>query len=254
MSEFVYSLKNLGRVFCPTTFAGFVLLLIGSTASAQTQRRVPPGGRIAIVADARLAALRTSPNPSAPLLRRLGRGRLVSIRASQRTTDGLLYHRVAINRRTSGWLQSEAVVASWHPQDDERLLHLITGPDEFERVARAKIFLDTFARSPLRPAVLLRYSQAAEEAAEQLTRSAQRQFTRNEIPENGAPLFSYFLNFNGLDRYNRQGVKFVFDESTKTFHYDGAALREVLRRYPQSKEAEEARKMLEKLDSIRARK
>jgi hypothetical protein len=218
------------------------------------QRRVPPGGRIAIVVDTRLAALRAAPNLSATLLRRLGRGRFVSVRGSQRTTDGLLFHRVAINRRTSGWVQSEAVVAGWHPNDDERLLHLLSGPDEFERVARAKIFLDTFPRSPLRPAVLLLYSQAAEEAAEQLTRSAQRQFTRNEIPENGAPLFSYFLNYNGLDRYNRQGVKFVFDESTKTFYYDGAALREILRRYPQSKEAEEARKILEKLDAIKVKK
>ena len=168
--------------------------------------------------------------------------------------DGLLFHRVAINRRTSGWLQNEAVVASWHPNDDERLLHLITGPDEFERAARAKIFLDTFPRSPLRPTVLLLYSQAAEEAAEQLTRSAQRQFNRNEIPENGAPLFSYFLNYNGLDRYNRQGIKFVFDESTKTFHYDGAALREILRRYPQSQEAVDARKMLEKLEASKTKK
>jgi hypothetical protein len=101
--------------------------------------------------------------------------------------------------------------------------------------------------------VLLLYSQAAEEAAEQLTRSAQRQLTRSEIPANGAPLFSYFLNYNGLDRYNRQGVKFVFDESTRTFHYDGAALREIVRRHPQSKEAPEARKMLEKLGSLRTK-
>jgi hypothetical protein len=236
----------------PLISLALMLLATCSIASAQ-QRRVPPGGRIAIVADARLAALRTAPSPGATLLRRLGRGRLVSVRGSQRTSDGLLYHRVAINRRTSGWVQSEAVVASWHPNDDERLLHLITGPDEFERTARAKIFLDTFLRSPLRPTVLLLYSQAGEEAADQLTRAAQRQFTRNEVPENGAPLFSYFLNYNGLDRYNRQGIKFVYDQSNKTFHYDGAALREILRRYPQSKEADEARKMLAKLEAIKTK-
>ncbi len=235
-------------------FALLFLSLTSSAAIQAQQRRLPPGGHIAVVVDARLAALRAAPNPSANLLRRLGRGRFVSIRGSQRGADGLLYHRVAINRRTSGWLQSEAVVAGWHANDDERLLHLIAGPDEFERAARARIFLDTFPRSSLRPAVLLLYSHAADEAAEQLTRSAQRQFTRKEIPENGAPLFSYFLNFNGLDRYNRQGVKFVFDESTKTFHYDGAALREIVRRYPQSKEADEARKMLVKLDAIKTTK
>lgn len=225
-----------------------VFVFVAAAGTEQAQRRVPPGGHLAVVADARLAALRTAPSPNAPLLRRLGRGRLVSIRGSQRTSLGLLYYRVAINSRTSGWLQSEALIAVWHAHDDERLIHLITGPDEFERVARAKIFLDTFPRSHFRPAALLLYSQAAEDAAEQLSRSAQRQFNRNEIPPDGAPLFSYFLNYNGLDRYNRQGVKFVFDESTKTFHYDGAALREILRRYPEKKEAEAARKMLEKLE------
>ena len=229
-----------------------VLLFIYASAAAQ-QRRAPPGGRLAVVADARLAALRSAPNPSAALLRRLGRGRLVSIRSTQRTADGLVYHRVAINSRTLGWIQSESLVAGWRANDDERLLRLISGPDEFERVARARIFLDTFPRSPLRPSVLLLYSKAAEEAAEQLTRSAQRQFTRNEIPEKGAPLFSYYLNYNGLDRFNRQGVKFIFDESTKTFHYEGAALREILRRYPQSKEVDEARKMLDKLTAIKTK-
>jgi hypothetical protein len=244
--------ESLTRILLTIVFAAVILVWTGFSVQAQG-RRIPPGGRIAVVVDARLAALRAAPNLSANLLRRLGRGRLVSIRGSQRTTDGLIFHRVAINRRTSGWLQSEAVIASWQPRDDQRLFQLVTGPDEFERAARARIFLDTFPRSPLRPTVLLLYSQAAEEAAEQLTRSAQRQFTRNEIPENGAPLFSYFLNYNGLDRYNRQGVKFVFDESTKTFHYDGAALREILRRYPQSKEAEEARQMMEKLRAVKVK-
>ena len=253
MSERLRDNGNLTQVLLTIVFAGIILVATGTRMQAQ-QRRLPPGGHIAVVVDARLAALRVAPNPSAALLRRLGRGRFVSIRASQRTSDGLTFHRVAINRRTSGWLQSEAVVAVWHPNDDDRLLHLITGPDEFERAVRARIFLDTFPHSPLRPAVLLLYSQAAAEAAEQLTRSAQRQFTRNEIPENGAPLFSYFLNYNGLDRYNRQGVKFTFDEATKTFHYDGAALREILRRYPQSKEADEARKMIEKLAGMKAKK
>jgi hypothetical protein len=244
--------ESFTRILLTIVFAAVILVWTGLSVPAQ-RRRIPPGGRIAVVVDSRLAALRAAPNLSANLLRRLGRGRFVSIRGSQKTTDGLIFHRVAINRRTSGWLQSEAIIASWQPRDDQRLFQLVTGPDEFERAARARIFLETFPRSPLRPTVLLLYSQAAEEAAEQLTRSAQRQFTRNEIPENGAPLFSYFLNYNGLDRYNRQGVKFVFDESTKTFHYDGAALREILRRYPQSKEAEEARQMMEKLRAVKVK-
>jgi hypothetical protein len=253
MSRRLNRKDNLNVILLTIVSAGIILVSpVGRTQGQQ--RRVPPGGRIAVVVDVRLAALRAAPSPSALLLRRLGRGRFVSIRGSQRTPDGLLFHRVAINRRTSGWMQSEAVVAGWRANDDERLLRLIAGPDEFERLARSRIFLDTFSHSHLRPTVLLLYSQAAEEAAAKLSRQAQRQFERNEVTENAAPLFSYFLNYNGLDRYNRQGARFVFDESAKSFHYDGAALREILRRYPQSKEAPEARAMLEKLEAFKVRK
>jgi hypothetical protein len=230
-----------------------VLPCVPAVAVAQ-KKRIPPGGRIAVVVDARLGALRANPSLNASLMRRLGRGSFVSIRGSQRNADGILFHRVAVNSRTSGWIQSDAVVAGWRANDDQRLLRLIAGPDEFERLARCRIFLDTFPHSSLRSTVLLLYSQAAEEAAAQLSRQAQRQFERNEATEIAAPLFSYFLNYNGLDRYNRQGARFVFDESTKSFHYDGAALREIMRRYPQSKEAPQAHLMLEKLDAIKAKK
>ena len=91
--------------------------------------RVPPGGHLAIVADERLAALRGSPDPGARLIRRLSRGRFVSIRGSSRTRNGLTFYQVAINRRTSGWLQSDAVIASWRAGDDERLTRLLDETD-----------------------------------------------------------------------------------------------------------------------------
>jgi outer membrane protein assembly factor BamD (BamD/ComL family) len=144
-------------------------------------------------------------------------------------------------------VQSEALVMSARRGDDGRLAHLIGGTDEFERVARARIFIDTFPRSPLRPKILLALGDAATEAAEQLTREATRRFERREIPTDGAPEFSYYLNYNGLDRYNRQGVTFTFDREKKQFHYDGAAWREILRKYPNSPEAIEAAKRLENL-------
>jgi len=228
------------------SLAGFVLIIVAAYAfDALAQKpRIPPGGHLAVVADERLAALRSMPDPSARLLRRVGRGRFVSIRGSSRSRDGLIFHQVAINRRTSGWIQSDAVVASWRPGDDERLVRLLDGADEFERVARAKIFLDMFSRSALRPKVLLIYGDAAEEAATRLSREAERRFERRELPANGAPEFSYYLNYNGLDRYNRQGVTFVFDRTTKRFHYEGWAWREIVRRYPNGPEALEASKRL----------
>ena len=53
------------------------------------------------------------------------------------------------------------------------------------------------------------------------------------------------LNYNGLDRYNRQGVTFVFDSRQKRFRYDGEGWRELVHRYPKSPQAAEARKRLE---------
>ncbi len=226
-----------------TIFALFILSGSAPNTSAQKQR-VPHGGHVAIVADERLAALRSVPEPSARLLRRLSRGRFVSIRGASRSRDGLVFYHVVVTRRTSGWLQSEAVIASWRPGDDQRLLRLIGGADEFDRVARARVFLDAFPRSSLRPQVLLIYGDAAEEAAAKLSHEAERRFERRELPAGGAPEFSYYLNYSGLDRYNRQGVTFAFDRAAKKFHYDGAAWREIVQRYPKSPEASEARKRL----------
>ncbi len=220
-----------------------ILFFLASVAQAQ-KPRVPPGGHLGVVADERLAALRSAPDLSARLLRRISRGRFVSIRGSGRSRDGLLFYQVAVTRRTSGWLQSEAVVSSWRSGDDARLLRLLEGADEFERVARAKIFLDLFPRSPLRPKVLLIYGDAAEEAAAKLSREAERRFERRELPAGGAPEYSYYLNYSSLDRYNRQGVTFTFDRTNKKFHYEGWAWREIVRRYPNSAEAAQAQKHL----------
>jgi outer membrane protein assembly factor BamD (BamD/ComL family) len=149
-------------------------------------------------------------------------------------------------------LQSEAVIASWRPGDDQRLLRLIDGADEFDRVARARVFLDSFPRSPLRPQVLLMYGDAAEDAAAKLSREAERRFERRELPTEGAPEFSYYLNYTGLDRYNRQGVIFTFDRAARKFHYNGVAWREIIQRYPNSPEAVEARKRLRKPANLTA--
>jgi hypothetical protein len=233
------------------TFFGLIVFsLLAPTALAQ-KPRVPPGGHLAVVADERLAALRSAPEPQARLLRRLSRGRFVSIRSTSRSRDGLVFYRVVVTRRTSGWLQSEAVIASWRPGDDQRLLGLIEGADEFDRVARARVFLNAFPRSPLRTKVLLIFGDAAEDAAAKLSREAERRFEKRELPTGGAPEFSYYLNYSGLDRYNRQGVTFTFDRAAKKFHYDGAAWREILQRYPNSPEAAEARKRLQPEDLTR---
>jgi hypothetical protein len=222
-------------------------LILPVTAAAQKRRRPPAIGRVAVVADERLAALRDAPGFQAALIRRLGRGSLIALTGTRAAKDGATFYRVAVTRRTSGWLQAEAFISTARAGDDERLLRLARGSESFDRLARGRIFLDAFPRSPLRPAALLLFGDAAEAAADRLSREARRRLSPTEMEAGGAPLASYYLNFNGLDRLNRLGVKYVFDSSKKQFHYDGAAWREILRRHPRSPEATWARKRLESL-------
>ena len=213
----------------------------------------PVAGQRAVVVDERLAALRDEPDLSANLLQRMSRGRVVAVRGVKRSPDGLTFSRVMVTRRTGGWVQSEALVSPARKEDEARLLRLIRSSGDFDRLVRARIFLDVFQRSPLRPAVLLLLGDEAEKSAARLSRDAARRLDEKEMAAGGAPVFSYFLNFNGLDRYRRQGVAFVFDRTAKQFHYDGAAWREVLRRHPRSPEADEARKRLAALAAAAAR-
>ena len=232
-----------------TAAALALLLFFTPQTRVLAKKRVPPGGRVAVVVDERLAALRSAPDLRARLVERLGRGHLVSIRGERVTPEGLKFYRVAISRKTYGWLQSDAVVVPWRVGDDRRLLTLIENSDEFDRIVRSKTFLDAFPRSPLVPKVLAMYASEADDVAEKLSQTAQRRFTKNELPTDGAPEFSYYLNYSGLDRYNREGITFLFDHATKKFSYDGAAWREILKRFPNSPEAVEARKHLDAMMS-----
>lgn len=243
--------SQINKAFTSAAFL-ICLLLIAVFTSAQ-QRRAPEGGQRAVVVDERLAVLRDAPDLSATLLQRMGRGRMVAIRGVKRSADGVTFYRVGVTRRTVGWIQSEAVVSTVRKSDDERLLRLIQTSEDFDRIVRARIFLDMFQRSPLRQTVLMLYGEAAERAAGRLSRDAVRRLDEKEMAAGGAPVFSYYLNYNGLDRYRRQGITFIFDRATRQFHYDGASWREIIRRYPRSPEAEKARKRLEALSAFAAR-
>ena len=223
-----------------------LLLLFDPNIIFAQQRKPSAGGRLVVVVDERLAALRATPQLNGRLVRRLGRGRLVAVRAVKTSSDGIVFFLVNVTSRTHGWIQREAVASPSRAGDDQKLLRLINASSGFDRIARARIFLDHFPRSPLRPQVLLLLGDTAEEMAVKLSTDAARRLKEGL---GGAPEFSYYLNHPSLDRYNRQRVGFIFDKSTKRFHYDGAAWRELFRRHPRSSEAAEAQKRLELLYS-----
>jgi hypothetical protein len=222
-------------------------LTVGLSAQTRKTPKLPETGPRAVVIDERLSALREAPNLTAKLLQRLSRGRVVAVNGLRKSTDGVTFYRVFLSRRTSGWLQAEAVATPSRQGDDERTWEFVQASDDFERISRARLFIDWFTASPRRPAALLLLGDAAEMASSRLSRDAGRRLEEDEMSARGAPTFSYFLNYNGLDRYNRAGVRFVFDEKAKRFHYDGTAWREITRRYPKSPEAAEAQKRLDKL-------
>ena len=215
-------------------------LIFSPQSGAKPTQKVPPGGRLAIVVDDRLSALRSKPDLRATLIRRLARGRPLAIKGVKSSPDGIVFFLVNVTRRTRGWIQCEAVVAPSHKGDDARLLLLIKASTDFDRIVRSRILLDYFPRSSLRPQVLLILGDTAEQLSSKLSQEAERRTTNHS----SAPSFSFFLNYSGLDRYNLQGVGFVFVERSRRLHYDGAAWREIVRRYPRSFEAEEARKRL----------
>jgi len=239
--------KSAARL--PLTFALALTLALCANAPrdahAKAKRRVIVGASAAVVVDERLSALRDAPELSANVLRRIGRGRYVSVTGERRTREGLTFLRVSVTSRTAGWIQSEALARPSRAGEDARLLRLIKGSEEFDRVERARIFLEAFPRSTLRPAALLLLGDAARASAERLTREALRRLDAREMEAGGAPLSSYYRNYSGLDRYRRQGVVFDFDAGAKRFRYDGAAFREILRRHPRSPEASEARARLQ---------
>src|SRR5687768_15558730 len=120
-----------------TAVAAIVLFVATAFPTFAQKKRVPPGGNIAVIADERLSALRVAPSLSARLIRRLGRGKLVSVRSTRRNHEGISFSHVVVTRRTTGWVQSEALVTSGRNGDDRRLAHLIGGTDEFDRIARS---------------------------------------------------------------------------------------------------------------------
>lgn len=232
--------------------APLILVAVACLASLPDQalakgRRGPGGGQMAVVVDERLAVLRDAPDLSAALLQRMSRGRMVAITGTKRVRGGLLFYRVAVTRRTVGWVQSEALASPARAGDDERLLRLIRSSEDFDLIERARIFLDLFPRSTHRPAVLLLFGDAAEAAALKLSHDAARRLDEKEMTGGGAPAYTYFMNYNGLDRYRRQGIAFVFDERAKQFHYNGESWREIVRRFARSPEAQDARQRLASL-------
>ncbi len=226
-----------------------VFAVAAFAASAPTNDPARPARyQRAVVFDERLSALRTQPDVKARLLYRLRPGRVVwIIKAARSRTDGARFFRVAVTRRTHGWILAEALLREGHLKDAERAIKLIEETkDNFARARLARLCADESRHTAIAPRALLLLGQSAEAAAAQLSREAKRHIGS---PESNGEVSRHqlWLNYAGLDRYNRVGITFDYAAANDQLIYDGGAYRELLRKYPRCAEAQEARERLQRL-------
>lgn len=241
-----------------TLFLALFLNLLVFSFDVQAQRNRPRAkskpattttntqGNKAIVIDRNLSVLRVRPSLYAIPEQRLSVGREVTV-IGEKEADGVTFYRVRVSKNTTGWVQSEAVVGSFRKNDDQRLVKLIQASDGFDQIDKIMIFLTHFPKSELRPAILLQLGDLMEEEALRISKNAAKALDRREMAASGAPLHSFYLNYTSLDRYGKIGVGFLFNSSTKSLHYNGDAWFEIVQKFPNSSEAEEAQKRIDTL-------
>ena len=243
----------------PTLFerAGILtilLLTLATTATARSNAHASNrAGRFitAFVVDDRLSALRRDADMQSQVIQRLRLGRRVFIIGTKAGRDGEpTFYRVAVTRRTRGWIHHSALGVPGRRGEDQRVLSLIeSAADGLDRIAMCELFLERFNRSPLTPRVMLALAQEADRAAYSLTRRARKRLAKLDEQSRR----DYYLNDPGLDRYSKLGVRFDFNQATTEYVYDGQAYREIIKRFPASDEANRARKRLDRAGQRLAR-
>ncbi len=239
--------------------AFLLISVLGMTAEAQRRTRsagpragftASPKprevGSTAVVMDETLSVLRTKPSLFAEPVQRMRRGRRVQI-LGVAEADGVKFYRVSAPPSSSGWVQSEAVFGKFREGDDARLARLIQASSGFDQIELASEFFALYPQSTFRPAILLLFGDLIEDVAAKLSKDASSRLDRRQMAASAAPMHSYYLNFNMLDRYRRLGIMFVFNPDTRLYHYEGSSWRELMAKFPASSEASEAQKRVDSL-------
>lgn len=228
--------------------------------SAQQKRRVPTGkaravpvqqrsseiGQTAVVVDETLAVLRKNPTLFSESVHRMSRGRLVQILGATEA-DGVKFYRVTVPPKSFGWVQADAVFGKFRPNDEERLARFVQALDGFDQIEAATEFFQLYPSSKQKPSILLLFGDLIEAEAVKISKHANNNLKRSEMAASAAPLHSYYLNYNRLDRFRKLGIIFLFNSTAKQFHYDGASWKEIAAKFPASPEAAEAKQRIETL-------
>lgn len=244
------------KTLTPTLFLICSILSLSIHAQRQTQLsrdragtvRSSEIGKTVIVVDDTLSVLRTRPSLFAEPIQRMRRGRKVQILGTAEA-DGVKFYKVTAPPKNHGWVQTDAVFGRFRAGDEARLARLVQALDGFDQVEAAVEFFKLYPRSKYKSSILLLFGDVIEEAAVQISRQAASRLSRREMAATQAPMHSYYLNFNMLDRYRRLGVVFLFNSSTRQFHYSGASWKEIVATFPSSPERSEADRRLDALQA-----
>jgi hypothetical protein len=238
-----------------------IVLLGLSVVVAEAQRRTRPTasksssavsakpkelGSTAVVLDETLSVLRVKPSLFADSVQRMRRGRTVKI-LGVTEADGVRFYRVSAPPHNTGWVQADAVFGRFRENDDDRLARLVRASTGFDQIELAVAFSEVFPASKQQPGILLLLGDLLEDTATKLSKDAGSRLDRREMAASAAPMHSYYLNFNMLDRYRKLGVIFLFNPNTRTYHYEGACWRELIAKFPAASEAAEAQKRVDSL-------
>ena len=221
----------------------------GQSASPRAQIRRPRMVK-AFIVDDRLSALRREADIQSEVIQRLRPGRPVYILQAKNGGEGRpTFYRVAVTRRTRGWIHESAVVVPGRAGEDERVMKLIADTrDGLERIALCRFFIERLGRSPLVPQAMFVMAEESDRAATSLTRRARKRLATVNEEENGVGVRDYYLSDAGLDRYSKLRVKFDFNQATNQYIYDGQAYRDIIKRFPDSDEAVRARVRLARME------
>jgi len=203
-----------------------------------------PTFRKAFVIDDRLSALRRKPDLQGEVIRRLRLGHVVYIVGTSKPARvEAPFCRVAVTRRTRGWIHKSALAVQGRAGEDQRILKLIEAAEGTDKITLCRLLNESFSHSRFVPRCMLLLGEEAERIAETLSQRIRRRL--GEVRGAAAGVRDYYLSDASLDRYSKLGVVFDFNDSTIEFVYDGKAYREVIKRFPASEEAALALQHLE---------
>lgn len=136
---------------------------------------------------------------------------MIAIVERARLVDGIAWVRVAVTRRTRGWVPVLAIASTGDVEGERRLAGRLETTRGFARLELARLAIDRFPR--LRAAARLAFDEEAEDAATLLSRRAISRFAdaRGVSLET---LHTRMLLDPLLDRYVRLGVRFEADPGT----------------------------------------